>query len=272
MRLKGPVLLAALLLGSAVVTFVFWRQISFGRRLDDAELAEVLTSESPSRRAMHGVVELTERWREQQPGMDRWKERLVAVSRRPEGNVRRSAAWAMQFAAADPTIVARLRELVAADPDESVRRNAACSLSLSPDRAEARPVLRAMLQPYTVPAPADATVESVLDVGRRPREDEMVVRLRDAAGRRVEAVTTVPGRVVEARVKSGDVVRPGDPLVVLAPDASHVLSAATALAYAGTAEDVPLLRAFTAAGAEVPAHVAEQVRAALAAIERRAGR
>ena len=272
MKLKAPLVLALLLFGSAAVTFLYWRQISFGRRIDDAELAADLSLDSSSRKAMHGLVELTERWRERSPGMDRWKERLLLVSRRPEANVRRSAAWAMQCDPVDPALNARLHELVASDPDDSARRNAACALSRAPDGAAARPVLRSMLQSFTVTAPAAGVVESVLDPGRRPKEDEMVARLRGVAGERIEAVTTVPGRVLEVRVKPGDTVAAGDPVAVLAADANHVLAAAAALSYAGTAEDVPLLQAFTAAGGEVPANVAEQVRAAIAAIERRAAR
>jgi biotin carboxyl carrier protein len=272
MRFKAPLVLALLLAGSAVGTYVFWRGVSFGRRLDDAELSAFLEQGAPMRKAQHGITELTERWREGRPGMDRWTERLVVLSRRDEAPVRRAAAWAMQFAAKDPAVAARLREMTAGDPDATAARNAACALSLGTDPSAALPVLRSMLEPYVVPAPAAGTVESLVDPGRRPKEDERIGRLRGPGDARIDAVTAVPGRVTEVRAKVGDAVAAGAPLVVLAPDPSHVLAAATGLAYAGTAADVEPLRAMLQPGAEMPPEVAAQVRAAIAAIERRAAR
>lgn len=270
MRFRPGWALAAIVFGSVVLSLVFWREITFGRRLDDAELAQVLTAEAPLRKALHGIVEVTERSRESQPGMERWFERVVVVSRRPEANVRRAAAWAMQLAVADAAADARLRELLETDPDPTVRRNAACALSLSRDPAVGRDVLRSMLRSYTVAAPAAGTVESLSPIGRRPQEDELVGRLRGPAGERVEVATQVPGRVSEVLAKVGDEVAAGTPLVVLAADPAHALAGAAALGYAGTPDDVPLLRALLEPGAEMPADVAEQARRAIDAIERRA--
>jgi HEAT repeat protein len=269
-RLRPGWILAAVVGASVVGSLVFWRGVSFGRRLDDAELAEVLGAEASSRKVLHGIVEVTERHREGRPGMDRWHERLVAVSSRPEAHVRRAAAWAMQLGVGDPVVEARLRELLAGDPDATVRRNAACALSLTKDPSAARDVLRSMLEPYVVHAPAAGTVESISSPGRRPHEDELVGRLRGAAAERIEVATTVPGRVVEVRAAVGDTVAAGAPLLVLAPDPTHAFAAAKALAYAGTPEDVPLLRRLMEPGSEMPADVAEQARLAIGAIERRA--
>jgi biotin carboxyl carrier protein len=272
LKIKAPVVLALLLSGSVIVTFVFWRQVSFGRRLDDAELAEVLTAASPSRRALHGIEELTRRAGEGRPGMDRWNERLVAVSSRPETNLRRAAAWAMQVSARDPAVAARLLDLARTDPDATVRRNAACSLTLSADPSAARPVLRSMLAPFVVAAPAAGTVESLVPVGRRPREDEMVGRLRGEDGARVEISTPVPGRVTAFRVREGDRIAAGAPVAEVAPGEEHVLNAAKGLAFAGTADDVDLLRAFLVPGGDVTPAMADQCRRAIAEIERRAAR
>jgi hypothetical protein len=269
--LRPPVVLALLLVGSAVATFLFWRSISYRRPLDDEELAACLAPGASIRKAQHGISQLTDRWREGRPGMDRWTERLVAVSRRAEPQVRRAAAWAMQFAVRDPEAAARLRELAGTDPDEAVRRNAACSLAFGTpeDAAAARPVLRSMVEFHVVKAPAAGTVESVVDLDRIPETDAMVARLRGADGVRIEAVTAVPGRVLEVRAKAGDVVAAGAPLVVLAPDAAHVTAAAAALVVAGASEDAELLRTMLAPAAGMPSETAAQVRAAIDAIERR---
>lgn len=272
MKVKPVVWLVLLLAGSAIGTLVFVRDINFSRRLADDELAAVLADASSSRKAMHGITELTERWREGRPGMDRWIERLVAASRRPEANVRRTAAWAMQLGAKDASIVARLREMVADDGDPVARRNAACALSLSDDPGAARSVLRSMLETWTVTAPAAGTVESLVTLGRRPKEDEMAGRLRGPAGERLEVPVLVPGRVVQILAKAGDSVAAGAPLLMLAPDPAHVTNAAAALTLAGTPADVELLRTMLQPGAEMPSGTVAQVHAAIEAIERRARR
>ncbi|MCE9636798.1 MAG: hypothetical protein K8T90_13930 [Planctomycetes bacterium] len=270
MKIKPIGWLVLLLAGSAIGTLVFVRDINFSRRLADDELAAVLADGSPSRKAMHGITELTERWREGQPGMDRWVERLVSASRRPEASVRRTAAWAMQLGAKDASVAARLREIVADDVDPVTRRNAACALSLADDPVAARPVLRSMLESWLVVAPAGGTVESLIAVGRRAKEDEMAGRMRGAAGDRVEVPVLVPGRVVEVLAKAGDQVAAGSPLLRLAPDPAHVTNAAAALTLAGSPDDVELLRTMLQPGAEMPSGTAVQVHAAIEAIERRA--
>lgn len=272
MKLRPPALLALFLGVSALVTFLFWRSVSFGRRLDDGDLDLALAPDATARTALHGIVELTTRWTEGAPGMDRWAERLVAVSRRDEANVRRAAAWAMQWDVEDPGIAARLREIVATDADVCARRNAACSLSLSKDPSAAVPVLRSMLEPFRLTAPAAGTVTSLAAAGRRPKEDDSVGRLRTADGRDAEIAAPVPGRVVEALARAGDAVHAGDPLLVLSPDAGHVLSAAKGLAHAGTPADLDLLRTFLAPGTDAGADVVRQVQAAIAAIESRRAR
>jgi len=269
MKLRAPVVLALLLAGSVVMTFLYWRGISFGVRLDDAELAEALADDAPSRKALHGLEEVTERLVEQRPGMDRWTERMVAVSHRPEANVRQVAAWAMHLAVRDPAVAARLREMTAGDPDELTRRNAACSLSLAEDPTGALPVLRSMLEPYRVRAVAAGEVESLGGVGRRPKEGDLLGRLRGPDGERVEIVAPLPGTVVETLAEEGARVAAGDPLVVLSPDASHVMNAARALAGVGTREDAELLRPFLAPASGMPDDVVAQVRAAVQAIEAR---
>lgn len=271
-RIKPPIVLALLFAVSISVTAFFWREISFSRRLDDAELDAALQAGASPRTAQHGIVEITTRYTEGRPGMDRWAERLVGVSRREEPSVRAAAAWAMQFAATDPAVEDRLRALVTGDPDTTVRRNAACSMSLAKDPSAALPVLRSMLEPFTVVAPAAGTVESAAAVGRRPRERETVGRLRTAAGDAIEIVTPVPGRVTETFAKTGAAVAEGAPFLVLAPNPDDALNAAKGLGLAGAADDVERVRTLLAPPAAMPPEVQEQARRAIEAIEARARR
>ena len=152
------------------------------------------------------------------------------------------------------------------------RRNAACALSLAADPSAARPVLRSMLSPWTVTAPAAGTVESLVAVGRRPKEDEIAGRLRGPAGERIEVPVLVPGRVTDLLVQEGAAVAAGSPLLVLAPDPAHVTNAAVGLTIAGTQDDVELLRTMLQPGAGMPSGTVTQIHAAIEAIERRGRR
>ncbi|MCG3134146.1 MAG: hypothetical protein HMLKMBBP_01433 [Planctomycetes bacterium] len=268
MKIKASWVLAGILLASALVTMIFWRQVTFSRRLGDDALETSLADGSTVRDAQHGLEEITRRFGEQAPGMDRWAARAVAASRRPEAPVRRAAAWAMQSAwtaqsRGDPAagrddFRARLREMLA-DPDEAARRNASCSLAWAGGK-EGLPVLRSMLANHVVRAAAAGTVESVLAQGRLAVQDGRVARLRGEGGS-VEVSAPVPGRVVAVLAAEGSVVKAGDPVLELAPDPLHVRNAALALACVGTPADALLLDALAGPSSPLPeadrAHVRE---------------
>lgn len=269
-HLRPQVLLGLLVAGTLVVTFVFWRQVSFGRRLDDEALSIRLAADASTRETQHALHEIALRFEEGSPGMDRWAAALVEVSRRPAPVLRRTAAWAMGDAADRPEVAARLREVVSGDPDEATRRNAACSLARVGDSA-GRPVLRGMLSPYPVAAPSAGTVESVLDPERLAVQDGPVARLRAPDGALVDVPAPVPGVVREVRVRAGSECEAGALLLLLGPDRVHAFSAAAALGLVGTEEDLDLLRPIAAGRSGLPDDVAEQARRAVRGIEGRAG-
>ncbi len=271
MKFRAPHILAALLAGSAVVTMIFWYQVTFSRRLDDAALLDALRPEATVRQVQHGFEEVTHRFEAGAPGMDRWAGLVVEASRREETPVRRAAAWSMQYAAARPDFAARLREMMGSDRDETVRRMAACALSKAGD-ASARPTLRSMLENYTITSPVAGKVDSILPAGRRAELDGLVAKIQRADGTRVEAPGTVPGRILEVKVAEGAEVVAGSPLVVVAPDPEHALNAVVALALVGTPEDLPLIQSLAGAQPAAGARVAEQVPAVVAAIQARAKR
>ena len=270
MQIKAPQVLAALLAASAGVTLLFWYQVTYSRRLDDDALLDALAPSSSVRQAEHGVEELTKRFEEHAPGMDRWVKLLIDASRRPEVPVRRTSAWAMQYGASRDDCASRLREMLATDTDVTAQRNAACALSRAGD-VTALPVLRSMISNYTVTAPLSGTVTSVLDLSRRAEQDGLIAKLELADGTSAEASSPVPGRVVAVHVARGAPVTVGAPLVDLAPDADHAMNGAMGLALVGTREDLALLR--TLGGPQEPggARAGAQARGAIEAIERRLG-
>src|SRR6185295_11828219 len=138
-------------------------------------------------------------------------------------------AWAMQADAGREEFVLRLREMIAGDDSILVRRNAALSLAKSGDAA-ARPVLRSMLEPFVVTAPAAGVVDRLPAVESVIRELKPVGRVTKDDGTEVVVVAPVPGQVARRVAADGARVAAGDPLVELAPDPRHADNAALALA------------------------------------------
>jgi biotin carboxyl carrier protein len=250
------------------LTGLVWRQTWFGARLEDSELIAATAPTARPRDVQHAIEEITQRFAENRPGMDRWAKALVEASRRAEDPVRIQAAWAMQFDAGREEFVARLREMTAADASPLVRRNAACSLAKSGDAA-ALPVLREMLRTTNVVAPDAGVVSSVPGVGAPVAENGAVARVRRDDGSDIDVRTPVPGIVVERVAKDGARVAAGDAIVALAPNARHALNAAAALALVGTKDDVDLLLTACAPQSEYPDDVKAAARAAVDAIRAR---
>ncbi len=221
-----------------------------------------------ARDVQHGIEEITRRFDEHREGMDRFAALLVDASRREEEPVRIAAAWAMQYDAPRREFVLRLREMVASDASVLVRRNAASSLAAQGDPS-GRPVLRSMLEPWTVVAPESGTVLSLAATGSVLRDGATAARMRVADGAEVEVRTAVGGCVSGSLVAAGSQVATGAPLLSLKPDASHVLNAAFALGRVGTADDVDLLNRIAAPQSECPDDVRRAAVAAVAAIRAR---
>ncbi len=253
---RGPLLLLAFAAACVLVPGLFWWGTTFASRLDDAELTENLRTDASPRAVQHAIHELSVRFEEGRPGMDRFAPGLVGASRRAEDAVRVAAAWCMQFDARRPEFTERLRELVADDRSELVRRNAALALAKTGDGA-ALPVLRAMLAPVTVRAPLAARVESVVALESAVREGGMVARLRAADGSELELRSELAGTVAEQPVRAGDDVAAGASVVVLRPEPEHVENAAAALALVGTESDAVALAEI----ADARSPFAEEVRA-----------
>jgi hypothetical protein len=245
-----------LLFGVACVLVpgMFWWGTTFSRRLADSVLAEQLGPEARPRDIQHAIEEISHRFEEGRPGMDRWAAELVRISSHTEAAVRVSAAWCMQFDAHREVFVARLREMVADDPSVMVRRNAATSLAKSGDAA-ARPVLREMLEPYPIAAGVSGRVESILAVDLAVEQGQLVARIAlpddatvgddtddEEPARYAEVRSPIPGTVTDTHVTEGDEVAPNYPLAHLAPSMEHLRNAILGLALVGTSEDASVLK------------------------------
>ncbi len=267
---RGVLFLVAFAAACVLVPGLFWWGTTFTRRLDDAQLTEKLAAGAPPRDVQHAVEELSHRFQEGRPGMERWAEDLVRVSRRPEDAVRVVAAWCMQFDAERASFRARLRELVTDDAAAMVRRNAATSLARSGDTA-ALPVLRAMLLPLTVTAPEAGTARDLVGTDQPIEEGSRVATVETAAGRVVSVRAPVPGAVSEVLVAEGARVAAGAALLRLRPALAHVENALLALALVGGEADVALAHTAADARSGLPEDVRSTAAWAARAIEKRLG-
>jgi biotin carboxyl carrier protein len=211
--------------------FLFWYGTWFGRRLTDRQIDEYLNDASKPRHAQHALVQLGERLSRGDAAVRRWYPKVVELSQSNLVELRQTTAWIMgQDHRYQPFHDALTR--LAADPEPLVRRNAALALSNFHDPA-ALPVLREMLRPYTLLAPAAGTVRYRLKVGEYVNPGTMVGRIGDA-----EVRSPVPGEVRSLDQPDGATVKPGDPLIVLSPDEKHVWEALRALYTIGERSDL----------------------------------
>lgn len=257
-----------MLAGTIGLTWLVWYQTWFGARLTDDGLTASMAASAKPRDVQHGIEEITRRFDERRPGMDRWAKALVEASRREEEPVRISAAWAMFFDPGRAEFVARLGELVASDPSVLVRRNAATSLAKSGEAA-ARPVLRSMLEPFTVTAPEPGVLASSVAVDAIVRENVPAARLRRDDGSTADVLAPVPGRVMQRVAAEGARVAKGEALLVLAPDSVHVHNAVLGLMLVGTNDDLEILGAAAAPQSAYPVEVKTAAARAMEAIRAR---
>ncbi|MBI1940861.1 MAG: HEAT repeat domain-containing protein, partial [Acidobacteria bacterium] len=129
-----------------LVTFLFWYQTWFGRRLSDADMGKYLADTSAPRKTQHALSQLAERVARGDAAARRWYPRVVALSGNKEPGLRVMAAWVMGQDNRSEEFHTALKPLLD-DPDPMVRRNAALALVRFGD-ASGRAELRAMLQAY----------------------------------------------------------------------------------------------------------------------------
>ena len=238
---KGALLLIAFAATCVLVPGLFWWGTTFTRELDDTQLIEMLREGATPREAQHAVEELSRRFEEGRPGMERWAEDLLRISEHPEEAVRISAAWCMQFDATRDAFRDRLHVMVAADPSPMVRRNAATSLAKSRDAA-ALPELRAMLEPFTVMSPAAGVVQDLVGIGQPVDEGARLGRIDVGGDAPIDVRAPIPGAVSDVLIADGVSVAAGAPLARIRPAAEHVKNALLGLALVGTTEDADRAR------------------------------
>ena len=244
--------------------FLFWYYTWFGRRLSARDLDEYFADKSKPRHAQHALVQLSDHLARHE-NVSRWYSNVVEQAGSPNLELRETAAWVMGQDASYAPFHEALLKLVH-DPEPMVRRNAAPALAVFGDAA-GRSELVAMLQPYTVPAPAAGKLKYRLKLGDYVNPGTLVGHIGD-----VEVRSAVPGEVRALDRSAGDTVAPGDPLVDLAADPDHAWEALRALYLVGQPADLEFVRRFTRPVPGVTEKVIRQARETAQAIQDRAAK
>src|ERR1044072_680208 len=238
-----------------IVPFLTWYGTWFGRALSDEKIAESLADEKNPRHIQHALTQIEARMEKGDQGVKKFYPAIVALTRNPTAEVRKTAAWVMGQDNSSEDFHRAIVSLLS-DSDPLVRRNAALQLVRFGDAA-GRPELRAMLQPFAATSPIAGTLVSLLPKGSRIRSGSLIGRIRDTSGNVQEFRAPVSGTISSAPignqsdlltsnqtlpVKEGDQVVINQTIVWLNPDAVTITEALRALTYVGAKEDLPLIQ------------------------------
>jgi hypothetical protein len=264
-RVSWPLIILAILF--VVVPFLTWYLTWFGRPLSDEDIGKYLREEKNVRHVQQALTQIEERIEKGDQSVRQWYPQIVALADSPVVEIRKTSAWVMGQDNKADEFHAGLLKLIE-DPHPAVRRNAAVQLVRFGD-ARGRPELRAMLQPYSVTAPVDGTIGSVLPAGTEVRENALVARIIDSQNQTVEVRSPLSGKLAEVKAADGAKVSAGDAVLMLSPDPEHVYEALRALFLIGTEEDLPEVERYTSGGDGRPERVKQQAAQTAKAIRSR---
>src|SRR5215813_2976553 len=230
-----------------IVPFLTWYLTWFGRALSDDKIAEYLADENHPRNIQHALAQIEARIEKKDGSVKKFYPRIVELTKNPNTEVRKTVAWVMGQDNTSEDFHRALLSLLR-DSEPLVRRNAALQLVRFTDvnghlEASGRPELRAMLQPFEAKSPIAGTLMSILPVGSEVHAGALLARIRDASGNTQEFRAAVDGKIAPpVAAREGDNIVANQTIAWLMPDRATMLAALHALAYVGTADDLPLVQ------------------------------
>jgi hypothetical protein len=255
-----PLGILALMLVVGLVTL--WRSCA-GRSLNDDELAKALRTDAGDLDTLTAAENLSRRIESKDADHERYYPAVIELAKSPDPEKRKVMAWLMGFDPDDGNFKEALKVLVT-DPLPIVRFNAGPALALHRSSA-ARPVLLEMLQPSTVPAPADGVFHPKAKVGEIASWHHVIGVIASSSGE-VTVEPATPGRI-RTLAADGATVTKGSQIASLAPSqdaAKHALVALTMPAIARPG-DADLIEAFLKANPDLDEDVRNQAREAILA-------
>lgn len=234
-RMSGAIILGVPILLVAI-TFLFWYQTWFGRRLSDAELRQYLQDTSIPHYTQHALTQVATEILRHDPTVHGVYPQVAAMAGNKEAGLRSMAAWVMGQDNTSAEFHAALLKLVN-DSDPMVRWNAALALARFGDAA-GEPPLKFMLRPFEIRSPDAGKVSFRVSPGDALRSSAIVARIQTAGSGVVDVRSPLAGIVRKLAATEGAAIAPGAVLAVISPDEQQVWEALQALDLVGRPDDL----------------------------------
>ena len=229
-----------------LMPFLFWQATWFGRPLNDAQMEKSLADREHPRAMQHALSQVADRILSPNPttrqSARRFYPAVVDIAQSGSDALRLTAAWVMGQDNSIPEFHQELVRLLA-DPNPMVRRNAALALVRFADLA-GRGEIRAMLEPYPMPAPRAGTLVARMKPGDAVNPGTLLGRIT-AGGGDMEVRSDISGTIDRWLVPDGATVTAGQPILLVVPSDAEVREALRALSLIGEKQDLPAVERFS---------------------------
>lgn len=253
-----------------LMPFLFWEATWFGRPLDDTQMAKSLTDTEHPREIQHGLSQIADRILSpdaaRRDSAKQFYPQVVRIAQTSGDELRTTAAWLMGQDASSPEFENELLALLG-DSNPMVRRNAALALVRFHNTAGLAEI-RAMLQPYAVPAAYSGKLLERLKPAETINPGALLGWVQtDKAKQEMRA--QVPGTIDHWLVADGAAVASGQPVMSVTPSESEIWEALRALYLVGEQQDLPAIEQFENGADDMPLEVRRQATTTAEAIRSR---
>ncbi len=253
-RASGPILILAILF--VVASLLTWYFTWFGRDLSDSEISKFLVDEKHPRHVQHALLQVQQRIERGDKNAKQWYPQIVALAGSPETEFRLTVAWLMGADNTSEEFHNTVKRLLA-DPEPIVRRNAALALVRFND-SSGRRELTAMLQPFTVTAPATGILVSSLSSGAQISRGALLARIQEPNNEVVEMRSPLLGKIDRILIANGSSVSKGDAVLMMKSDEQSIWEALRGLSVVGEEEDIPLIERYSNGAEPVSDRIKQQ--------------
>lgn len=264
-RASGPILILAVLF--VVASFLAWYFTWFGRGLSDSDISKYLVDEKHPRHVQHALLQIQQRIERGDQNAKQWYPQVIALAANPETEFRLTVAWLMGADNSSADFHRVLKQLLL-DNEPIVRRNAALALVRFNDAA-GRPELLAMLQPFTLKAPASGALQSSLASGALISRGTLLGRIQTSGNEVIEVRSPLAGKVSQLLVTSGATLEQHQPMLTINADEGSIWEALRGLALIGEVGDIPLIERYANSAGQTNDKVKQQAALTLNAIKSR---
>ncbi len=250
-----------------LITFLFWYETWFGRRLSPAEMNQYLTGTSVPQKTERALSQLADEITRRDPEALRWYPQLLALAGSKETEFRLMAAWVMGQDNQSAEFHQALGRLLN-DPQPMVRRNAALALVRFGDASGERE-LRMMLEPFDLPATADGKIDFQLKESEEVKRNIVVARIETGSSRPIEVHSPVEGILQRQMAAEGDQIVAGQTIAFISPSEKQAWESLRALYLVGGVDSLSDVERFARGVPGMSDRVKQQAALTAQAIQKR---